>query len=149
MVYLYICHACLRPTAILAECRIFVRTLPLHRHVRLVFYEQKCVALFEFSVSVISSGSMHWINDLPGVMRRVMNTLSPDGVFLGSLLGGEILFELRSALQVAEQALEDGFGPHISPMINMPDMGRYLEIFIDEYSVFISICPQFIFQSSQ
>ena len=67
---------------------------------------------------------MHWVNNLPGLMTRVMNCLCPDGVFLGSLLGGETLFELRSSLQLAEQELENGFGPHISPMINMPDMGR-------------------------
>ena len=73
---------------------------------------------------VMTCGSLHWVNDLPGLMHRVIRSLVPDGVFLGSLLGGDTLFELRTALQLAEQEVENGFGPHVSPMVNMPDMGR-------------------------
>ena len=34
---------------------------------------------------------------------QVLTALKPDGVFLGSMFGGETLFELRVALQLAEQ----------------------------------------------
>ncbi|XP_075255117.1 arginine-hydroxylase NDUFAF5, mitochondrial-like isoform X2 [Convolutriloba macropyga] len=80
----------------------------------------------DFFNLVLTCGSLHWVNDLPGLMHRVMRTLVPDGVFLGSMLGGDTLFELRTAIQLAEQELENGFGPHVSPMVNMPDMGRLL-----------------------
>jgi NADH dehydrogenase [ubiquinone] 1 alpha subcomplex assembly factor 5 len=46
---------------------------------------------------------MHWVNDLPGALRQVHSVLKPDGVFVGAMLGGDTLFELRSSLQLAEQ----------------------------------------------
>lgn len=39
--------------------------------------------------------SLHWVNDLPGVLVQIKEALKPDGVFLGALLGGDTLFELR------------------------------------------------------
>ena len=47
--------------------------------------------------AIVSCLSLHWVNDLPGVLVQIKETLQPDGVFLGALLGGETLFELRSA----------------------------------------------------
>lgn len=44
---------------------------------------------------VISSLSLHWINDLPGCFRNINKSLKNDGVFIGALFGGETLFELR------------------------------------------------------
>ena len=46
--------------------------------------------------------SLHWVNDLPGVLKKVLSCLKEDGVFLGAMYGGETLFELRTALQLAE-----------------------------------------------
>lgn len=64
---------------------------------------------------VISSLSMHWVNDLPGCFQRIMRALKPDGVFMASLFGGETLYELRSSLQLAELERKGGLAPHISP----------------------------------
>ena len=50
--------------------------------------------------------SLHWVNNLPGVLQKVMSCLKEDGVFLGAMFGGETLFELRTALQVAETEVE-------------------------------------------
>lgn len=36
---------------------------------------------------VLSSMYMHWINDLPKVLRDIKGILKPDGVFIGSMLG--------------------------------------------------------------
>jgi NADH dehydrogenase [ubiquinone] 1 alpha subcomplex assembly factor 5 len=44
---------------------------------------------------VVSSLSMHWINDLPGAMIQIQRSLKPDGVFIAGLFGGDTLFELR------------------------------------------------------
>lgn len=44
-----------------------------------------------------------------------MRCLKPDGVFVGAMYGGETLFELRSALQLAEVERQGGIAPHISP----------------------------------
>lgn len=64
---------------------------------------------------VTSSLSLHWVNDLPGCFKSIMNSLRPDGVFIGSMYGGETLFELRSSLQLAELERKGGISPHISP----------------------------------
>lgn len=44
---------------------------------------------------IISIGSLHWTNDLPGALVQIRRALKPDGVFLGALSGGDTLFELR------------------------------------------------------
>lgn len=44
---------------------------------------------------ILSSCSLHWVNDLPQVFQSIRECLKPDGVFLGAMLGGETLQELR------------------------------------------------------
>ena len=46
--------------------------------------------------AIVSCLSLHWVNDLPGVLVQIKEALQPDGVFLGALFGGDTLFELRS-----------------------------------------------------
>ncbi|XP_043912102.1 arginine-hydroxylase NDUFAF5, mitochondrial isoform X2 [Protopterus annectens] len=52
--------------------------------------------------------------------------LKPDGVFLGAMIGGDTLYELRCSLQLAEQEREGGFSPHISPYTAATDLGNLL-----------------------
>ncbi|XP_033639668.1 arginine-hydroxylase NDUFAF5, mitochondrial-like [Asterias rubens] len=75
---------------------------------------------------VVSSLSLHWVNDLPGALKQVLKALKNDGVFIGSIFGGDTLFELRCSLQLAEQEREGGFAPHISPFTDMQDLGNLL-----------------------
>lgn len=75
---------------------------------------------------VLSSLSMHWINDLPGALRQIHQVLKPDGVFIGAMVGGETLYELRCSLQLAELEREGGFAPHISPYTAVTDLGNLL-----------------------
>uniref|UniRef100_A0A3B1IXE8 Arginine-hydroxylase NDUFAF5, mitochondrial n=1 Tax=Astyanax mexicanus TaxID=7994 RepID=A0A3B1IXE8_ASTMX len=75
---------------------------------------------------VVSSLSMHWINDLPGALRQINGVLKPDGVFIGAMVGGETLYELRCSLQLAELEREGGFSPHISPYTAVTDLGNLL-----------------------
>ena len=76
--------------------------------------------------AVLSSLSLHWVNDLPGVFSQVKHCLKDDGMFLAGLFGGQTLFELRSALELAELEREGGFGPHVSPFTEMQDIGNLL-----------------------
>lgn len=75
---------------------------------------------------VVSSLSLHWVNDLPGCFRQVHNALKKDGVFLGCLFGGDTLFELRVSLQLAEQEKEGGLAAHVSPFTSVQDLGNLL-----------------------
>lgn len=75
---------------------------------------------------VVSSLALHWINDLPGALRQIHQVLKPDGVFIGAMVGGETLYELRCSLQLAETEREGGFSPHISPYTAVTDLGNLL-----------------------
>lgn len=75
---------------------------------------------------VVSSLSLHWINDLPGAFKQIQQVLKPDGVFIGAMVGGETLYELRCSLQLAETEREGGFSPHVSPYTAVTDLGNLL-----------------------
>lgn len=75
---------------------------------------------------VISSLSLHWVNDLPRCFRRINNSLKNDGVFLAAMFGGETLYELRSSLQLAEIERDGGISAHISPFADIRDIGGLL-----------------------
>ncbi len=51
-----------------------------------------------------------------GLFVQIQEALKPDGVFIGAILGGDTLFELRTSLQLAEVEREGGISAHVSPM---------------------------------
>ncbi|KAF9464818.1 S-adenosyl-L-methionine-dependent methyltransferase [Collybia nuda] len=76
--------------------------------------------------AIVSCLSLHWVNDLPGVLVQIKEALQPDGLFLGAMFGGETLFELRTSLQLAEVEREGGISPHVSPMTENGDISNLL-----------------------
>ncbi|MCP4329172.1 MAG: methyltransferase domain-containing protein [Alphaproteobacteria bacterium] len=76
---------------------------------------------------VLSNLSLHWVNDLPGALIQIRRMLRPDGLFLASLLGGETLHELRSALLDAELKVSGGAAPRVSPFADVRDAGGLLQ----------------------
>jgi SAM-dependent methyltransferase len=79
---------------------------------------------FDLVMSVLS---LHWVNDLPGALLQIRRALKPDGLFLGALLGGETLTELRAALMEAELAEEAGASPRVSPFAEVREAGGLLQ----------------------
>lgn len=79
---------------------------------------------FDLVVSVLD---LHWVNDLPGALIQARRLLRPDGLFLGAILGGETLFELRRSLMEAEMGLRGGLSPRVSPMAEVRDAGGLLQ----------------------
>lgn len=77
--------------------------------------------------AILSNMSMHWVNDLPGVLERIHDVLVPDGMFMASMLGGDTLFELRTSLQLAELERLGGVSPRVSPLADVRDMGGLLQ----------------------
>ncbi|CAH3133998.1 unnamed protein product [Pocillopora meandrina] len=75
---------------------------------------------------IVSSLSLHWVNDLPGTFSQIFHCLKADGVFIGAMFGGETLYQLRAALQLAETEREGGFAAHISPFAEVRDLGNLL-----------------------
>ena len=70
---------------------------------------------------------LHWSNDPLGQMIQSLRCLRPDGLFLGCLLGGETLNELRSAFAAAESNVTGGLSPRILPMADLRDLGALLQ----------------------
>jgi len=75
---------------------------------------------------VVSCLSLHWVNDLPGCLKQILRALKNDGVVIGCMFGADTLYELRVALQLAEQEREGGFAPHVSPFTTVNDLGNLM-----------------------
>ncbi|MGH6958497.1 MAG: methyltransferase domain-containing protein [Caulobacteraceae bacterium] len=76
---------------------------------------------------VVSSLALHWTNDFVGALIQIRQSLKPDGLFLGAMLGGSTLFELRAALTTAELELRGGAGPRVSPFADAYDAAGLLQ----------------------
>lgn len=70
---------------------------------------------------VTSSLAMHWIDDVPGLLRDVAHALTPDGLFIFATLGADTLEELRRAW-----ATHDPTHVHVHPFPDMHDIGDQL-----------------------
>jgi SAM-dependent methyltransferase len=75
---------------------------------------------------VVSSLSLHAVNDLPGALAQIRRVLKPDGLFLAALFGGETLTELRQAFTAAEIETRGGASPRVAPFAEVRSLGRLL-----------------------
>jgi SAM-dependent methyltransferase len=76
---------------------------------------------------VVHALSLHWANDLVGQLIQCRRALKPDGLFLGSLFGGQTLAELRAVLAESEAAVRGGLSPRVAPMAEIRDLGALLQ----------------------
>ncbi|KAH9725394.1 putative methyltransferase [Citrus sinensis] len=106
--------------------------------------DEEFLPLKESSLDLaISCLGLHWTNDLPGAMIQCRLALKPDGLFLGAILGGETLKELRIACTVAQMEREGGISPRVSPLAQVRDAGNLLtragftlpSVDVDQYTV--------------
>ncbi len=71
--------------------------------------------------------ALHGVNDLPGALIQIRRALRPDGLFIGCLLGGRTLQELREVLLAAEAETTGGVSPRVAPFADLRDMGSLLQ----------------------
>lgn len=76
---------------------------------------------------IFSPLSLHWTNDLPGALIQMRRALESDGLLLAAMFGGGTLFELRQSLMAAEEELEGGVSPRVSPFAEIRDAGGLLQ----------------------
>lgn len=81
-------------------------------------------ASFDLAVSALS---LHWINDLPGTLVQIRRILKPDGLFIGTALGGRTLTELRQSLLAAEEEARGGAANRVSPSMDVIDAAGLLQ----------------------
>lgn len=90
--------------------------------------DEELLPFGEAKVDLVASAlALHWTNDLPGALVQINRSLRPDGLFLGALLGGESLTELRIAVTEAEIELCGGASPRLSPLADVRDVGGLMQ----------------------
>ena len=90
--------------------------------------DEEVLPLGEGSVDlVVSLLSLQAVNDLPGALAQIKRALRPDGLFIGCLLGGESLTELRQSLAEAEAELAAGVSPRVAPFADARELGALLQ----------------------
>jgi SAM-dependent methyltransferase len=76
---------------------------------------------------IVSVLALQTVNDLPGTLVQVRRALKPDGYFLGALMGGDTLTELRQSFAAAEAEIEGGVSPRVAPFVDARDAGALLQ----------------------
>ncbi len=76
---------------------------------------------------ILSCLDLHWVNDLPGALLQIRQTMKPDGLFLAVLFGLGTLNELRDCLIEAEVEFKGGAGPRVSPFADARDGAALLQ----------------------
>ncbi len=75
----------------------------------------------------VSLLALQGVNDLPGTLVQLRRALRPDGLFLGCLLGGATLTELRQSFGEAESEVEGGISPRVAPFAAVRELGGLLQ----------------------
>jgi NADH dehydrogenase [ubiquinone] 1 alpha subcomplex assembly factor 5 len=76
---------------------------------------------------IIAHLSLHWIDDLPGVLIQLRRALKLEGLFLASMPALGTLADLRNALLEAEDTLTGAVSPRISPFPELSDCAGLLQ----------------------
>ncbi len=77
--------------------------------------------------AILSIGSLHWVNDLPGMLIQAQRALKPDGLLMLTLPGALTLHELRDSFAHAETQLTGGVRPRVAPFMEVRDAGGLLQ----------------------
>jgi SAM-dependent methyltransferase len=94
---------------------------------RVVLDEERLPFAAESLDLIVSTLGLHWTNDVVGALVQIRRALKPDGLFLGSFLGGSTLTELRQALTDAESEILGGAGSRVSPFADSRDAAGLLQ----------------------
>jgi SAM-dependent methyltransferase len=91
-------------------------------HIQIVLDEEALPFADDSLDLIVAPLNLHSVNDLPGVLVQIRRALKGDGLFIGSMLGGETLRELRTVLMEAEMEVRGGYGPRIAPFAESYDL---------------------------
>jgi NADH dehydrogenase [ubiquinone] 1 alpha subcomplex assembly factor 5 len=90
--------------------------------------DEECLPFASASFDlIVSSLSLHWINDLPGALLQLRQALRPNGLLLASLPALGTLAELRTALTEAEVEMMGGASPRVSPFPELRDCAHLMQ----------------------
>lgn len=76
---------------------------------------------------VVSALALQSVNDMPGTLIQIRRALSPDGLLMACLFGGQTLNELRTAFAAAEEERMGGVSPRVAPFADVRDLGALMQ----------------------
>ncbi len=76
---------------------------------------------------ILSVLTLQLVNDLPGSLIQIRRSLVEDGLFLGVLLGGGSLQEVRQVFLQAEAELTSGASMRVAPFPDVRELGALLQ----------------------
>lgn len=110
----------------LIEADLSHRMLAGRRGLRVVADEERLPFAQGSLDLIVSTLGLHWTNDVVGALIQARRALRPDGLFIGALLGGTTLTELRQSLVTAESEILGGAGSRVSPFADLQDAAGLL-----------------------
>lgn len=76
---------------------------------------------------IISILNLHSVNDLPGCLAKLKQSLKPNGILIASMFGGENLSQLREILIDTELDILNGISPRMMPYVEIKQLGSLLQ----------------------
>lgn len=76
---------------------------------------------------ILSPLALQFTNDLPGALIQIRRALKPDGLFLGAMVGGDTLKELRQSILEAEVEITGSAHARVLPFVDVRDAGGLLQ----------------------
>ena len=93
-----------------------------------VIGQQERLPAGSHSLNLVTSVlGLQWANDVPGALVQIRKALKPDGLFLGALVGGDTLRELRDVLAREDEEATGGASPKVAPFVDVRDFGSLLQ----------------------
>lgn len=118
--------------ALLAAAKRFVLSdlgisRPIDQPIQYIVADEEFFPARKSSLSlVLSFLGLNMVNDLPGVLTQILNSLQPDGLFMAAFVGGDSLYELASVFQQVELERYKGISNRFIPLITTKDAGHLL-----------------------
>lgn len=88
--------------------------------------DRLCFADTSFDL-ILATGTLHSVNDLPGMLALARRILRPDGLLLAAFPGGQTLERLRGTLLTADLAARDAAAARVHPMVDVRAAGGLLQ----------------------
>jgi len=84
--------------------------------------------MFPFKIEtfdlVVNNFHLHFNNDQEAALARILDTLKPDGCFIGSAYGERTLEELKACFLLVEAERSGGIGQHTYPFLDVAAIGN-------------------------
>ncbi|WP_339048775.1 methyltransferase domain-containing protein [Candidatus Mesenet endosymbiont of Phosphuga atrata] len=125
----------------LLQCDISCNAINKIKYDKKVVLDEEFLPFAEQTFDIVmSTMSLHCVNNLPSVLLRINDVLKKDGVFIGTVFGSQTLNELRYSIL----SIESKFGvatPRVIPFINAVDVtnllkqSRFVNSVLDVYTI--------------